>query len=112
MERAIGQERAKSKTVVVGGASIYDVRKMFRFFYPLSPCHMKKSADFVAFVCFLGALLLSPHRLRTSYMEAPFQEIDQSALSLNSCKSLLQGNTRTDADALFRLRFRGKFIAH
>ena len=44
-------------------ASIYDVRKIFGFFYP--PCHCHKSADFVLFVSFLETPS-SPHSMRMS----------------------------------------------
>ena len=53
------------------GASIYDVRKILGFFYPLPPGPCHKSADFVPFLCFLG----TPHPLRTSYMEAPLADL-------------------------------------
>ena len=77
--------------VVHLGASIYDVRKIVRIFYPLPPpFHWHKSADFVPFVCFWGPL---PHPLRTSYMEAPYQSIScaqhcdvQRVLKREKCK--------------------------
>ena len=40
--------------VIAKGASIFDVRNIFGFFDPLSPCRCYKSADVVPFVCFLG----------------------------------------------------------
>ena len=51
------------------GTSIYDVHPISGLLTPSPPCHCLKSAYFVPFVFFLGTP--SPHRLRTSYMDAP-----------------------------------------
>ena len=49
----------------------YMMSAKFSDFFTPPPCHCRKSADFVPIVCFLG----TPHPLRTSYMEAPSDEL-------------------------------------
>ena len=66
------------------GASIYFFRKIFGVLTP--PCYCHKSADLFLLSAFLGPP--PPWPLRTSYMEAPFQEKGSSVNQLFDWKPI------------------------